>query len=178
MRTAALLAAVTLASVACRDELQPTVGGTLADSADQIILGARTHVTEEGIRRALVEADTAFVFDARQQAELRGVHTTFYGPQGVEHSVLTAREATYEMRTGNMEARGDVVVVASDGRRLLTEVLRYDQTTAKISSDRRTRFIDRDTELVGESFVSNPDFTDIQIVSARGPAGRVTLPNR
>jgi len=178
MRRLAALFALALATTSCRETALPVTEATAADSADQVLFGVRHYVTRDGVVQALVLADTAFVFDARQTAELRGVRTTFYSSTGVEHSVLTSREATYDGRTGDMEARGQVVVVAKDGRRLETEVLRYDRAAGKISSDVPFVFEEPGRRMAGRSFVSDPDFQNLEAQGVRGAAGRVTIPDR
>ena len=70
VRLSALLAWLVMV-VACQDKgVTPPVTQTAADSADQILFGLMHYVTEEGIKRSLVEADTAYLYDATQTAEL------------------------------------------------------------------------------------------------------------
>src|SRR5207247_1053186 len=65
---------------------------------------------------------------------------TLSEPRGAETSPPTAKEGTYRWRTGNMEARGSVLVVRTDGATLRTEVLRYFQAKNEVSSDKRFVF--------------------------------------
>src|SRR6266487_4524389 len=65
----------------------------------------------QGVLRARVRADTAYFFSNSQRAELRNVHVTFYDVTGRPTSTLTSREGTHHWRTGDMEARGNVVLV-------------------------------------------------------------------
>ena len=70
-----------------------------------------------------------------------------------------------------MEANDDVLVVSPDGRRLTTEVLRYDNATNTIATDQRFNF-DRGAEhLEGNSFRSDPDFKNVVTDRPRGVAG-------
>ena len=103
---------------------------TVADTADQMLINMTHYVTNAGVQRARVRADTAYFFNQTQTAELRTVHVTFYEAQGNETSTMTSREGTFHWRTGDMEGRGNVVVIGkSDGRTLRTEVMRYSQET-------------------------------------------------
>lgn len=178
MKRGVLLLALVGAAWACRDTARPVTAATVADSADQVLFGLRHYLTKEGVVQALVVADTAYLFDATQIAELRGVRTTFYSATGVEHSVLTSREATYEGRSGDMEARGEVVIVATDGRRLETETLHYTRATGKISSDDPFVFQEPGRRMAGRSFVSDPNFENLEAQGVSGAAGRVTIPDR
>src|SRR5256886_3457765 len=112
---------------ACETGIKPTATIAAPDSADQVLLGMSHCVTDAGIQRAHVRADTAYFYSPAQTAELRNVHITFYDPRGAETSTLTSREGTYHWRGGDMEARGNVVLVRTDGATLRTEVVGHIQ---------------------------------------------------
>jgi LPS export ABC transporter protein LptC len=176
-----LLAAMVAASsaAACTDTKSPPVVPTtpLADSADQIMYRARSVLTDRGVQRADLLADTAYFFDENTRIEMRQVNTTFFRPTGAKNAVLTARQGTYNTRLGNMEARGNVVVVSEDGRRLTTEQLRYDQQKNEISSDSAFVFTETGRRLEGVGFTSDPDMTRMRcMASCRGSYGQVRLP--
>lgn len=135
----------------------------LADSADQLMFGIATLLTDRGVLNARLEADTAFFFDENTRIELRGVHLTFYTRTGERNSVLTSREGTYNMRQSKMEARGNVVVVSEDGRRLTSEQLRYDQTRDQISSDSAFVLTEPDRRIQGVGFTSDPNMDNVRV---------------
>jgi len=128
--------AFALLVAACETGIKPTATIAAPDSADQVLLGMSHYVTNGGIQRAQVRADTAYFYSPVQTAELRNVHITFYDPRGAQTSTLTSREGTYHWRTGDMEARGNVVVLRTDGATLRTEVIRYSQVRNQVSSIR------------------------------------------
>jgi LPS export ABC transporter protein LptC len=179
-----LLGAVTLAVVAalaataCETGVRPTATIAAADSADQVLLSMSHYVTYNGIQRSHVRADTAYFYSASQAAELRNVHITFYDPRGAQTSTLTAREGTYRWRTGDMEARGNVVVVRIDGATLRTEVLRYSQVRNQVSSDRPFVFDEPTRHIKGDGFTSDPDFKVVTATRPTGVGGKFTLPNQ
>ena len=112
-RLLAVLAVMVIA--ACSDRTPPPVAlqeNPLMDSADQVMFGINTILTDRGVRQALLRADTGFFFEEGTRIELRGVHLTFYTPEGVENAVLTSREGTYNTRMNQTEARGNVVVIS------------------------------------------------------------------
>jgi LPS export ABC transporter protein LptC len=117
----------------------------LNPDANMVAFGYENNVTADGIRRALVEADTAFLLENRPIVELRVLRVTFYNEDGEETSVLTSREGTYDWDTGDMTAREDVVVVnRAEGRRLETSVLYYLPSEDRIWSDDKTKMIEAD----------------------------------
>src|ERR1043166_6013842 len=96
-----------------------------ADSADQVLEGMSHYITNDGIQRAHVRADTAYMYSPSQTAELRNVHITFFDTRGAQTSTLSSREGPHHGRAGEREARGNVVVVRTEGATLRSEVIRY-----------------------------------------------------
>jgi LPS export ABC transporter protein LptC len=158
---------------ACRDDgVRPTTTVTAADSADQVLEGMEYLITNDGVRRTRVEADTAYVYEATQLARLKQVKVTFYSVTGVETSSVSADSGRYQMRDGSMEAWGHVVGTTPDGKRLKTEQLRYDAQKHEVSSILPFTF-DKPGKpgqhLEGNGFTSDPDFAN---VTAGQPKGR------
>ena len=157
---------------------QPTATQAVLDSADQVLIGMTHYVTETGLQRARVRADTAYFFSTTQSAEMRTVHITFYDVTGRETSTLTAREGTYHWRTGDMEGRGNVVVVTKDGRTLKSEVMRYRQAANEVSSDKDFVFTAPGGQHIeGEGFTSDPEFKNLVAKHPMGTGGHLRLPN-
>jgi LPS export ABC transporter protein LptC len=164
---------------ACDTGIKPTATVAAADSADQVLLNMSHYVTNAGIQRAHVLADTAYFYSPAQTAELRNVHITFYDTRGAETSTLTSREGTYHWRGGDMEARGHVVVVRTDGATLRTEVIRYNQARNQVSSDQAFVFDEPGRHIEGDGFTSDPDFKVVTASRPHGQAGgKFTLPNQ
>jgi len=159
---------------ACGGMDTPPTAAVRADSADQVLYGLRHNLTMEGVLRAHLEADTAYFYQSAQRADLVGVTVVFFSPEGRQTSRLTARTGTYDWRSGNMEARGEVVAVTPDGRRLTTSVLRYQRATDQISGPNQFVFDAPDRHLEGESFTADPEFK--QVVTTRPRRGTVRGP--
>jgi len=165
-----------LSALACEDTgVKPTTTIQPADSADQILEGFSHYVTNDGVRRSRVEADTAFFYESTQRNDLHNVKVVFYDIKGAESSTLTAKRGTYRWQDGSMEASGNVVVVSPDGRRLATEVLRYDNATNTILTDKHFTFDKDDEHLEGNSFRSDPDFKNVVTDRPRGVSGNGML---
>jgi len=175
----AVALAVGALSLACSGGVKPTATIQLADSADQTLIGMTHYVTQDGVQRARVRADTAYFFNPVQQAELRAVHVTFYDVLGRETSTMTAREGTFHWRTGDMEGRGNVVVVRnSDGGTLRTQVIRYTQGKNKVSSDQAFTFDSPTQHMKGIGFTADPDFKNIEAHQLTGTGGQFVLPKQ
>jgi LPS export ABC transporter protein LptC len=150
---------------------RPTTTLQAPDTADQVLEGFSHYVTNDGVRRSRVEADTAYFYEGTQITNLANPRVTFYDLKGAESSTLTAQRGTYRWQDGSMEANGNVVVVSPDGRRLRTERLRYDNASNEISTDLHFTFDRGEEHLEGNSFRSDPDFRNVVTDRPRGVAG-------
>ncbi len=151
---------------------------TAADSADHVMFGMHTIITNLGVKSADLESDTAYMYEQVGRTELKNVKLIFFSAAGVQQSVLTSNEGTYLIRTGTMEARGNVVVVKTDGSRLTTTILRYDQTQNKVSTDQPYTYDSADKHIQGVGFVTDPSLTNITTNRIRGTGGGFTLPGQ
>jgi LPS export ABC transporter protein LptC len=176
VRRVLLSALSALSALGCEDTgVRPTTTVQAADSADQVLEGFSHYVTNNGVLRSRVEADTAFFYEQTQMNELHNIKVVFFDTKGAESSTLTAKRGTYRWQDGSMEATGNVVVVSPDGRRLTTDVLRYDNATNTILTDRHFTFDKGDEHLEGNSFRSDPDFKNVVTDRPRGVSGNGML---
>jgi LPS export ABC transporter protein LptC len=172
-------AAVILLAGGCKTGKTPPMAARdpLADSADQVFYHAKSRLTDHGVMKSELHADTGYFFDDNTRIEMRVDTTFFFTATGAPNAVLTSREGTYNTRTGNMEARGDVIVTGVDGRRLTTPQLRYAQAQNQISSD--SPFVLTDTtrrQTTGVGFTSDPDMNNVKCLrQCAGTAGVVNL---
>ena len=176
-----VLAAAIVVMAACQEPKSPPVvqGVLLPDSAEQMMFGVRFKLTDAGVQRAELEADTALLYGQGTRTELKSVKTTFFTPTGEKNATLTAREGTYFLRLQSMEARGNVVVISADGKKLETPQLKFDPTRNEVSSDSAFVLTDPNGVSSGVGFVSDPDMTQIRVLRAARTTGRdVTIPKR
>ena len=158
----ALGSATLLAAAACGKETPviPTTQSALADSADQVMSGVQFLLTAGGVQQGKLLADSGFMFENSTRIELRGVRTDFFSKTGEQTGTLTSREGTYRKQRGDLEARKNVVVVSTDGRRRLeTEHLRYDERTDLITTDSAFVITDDGQVHRGVGFETDPAIT-------------------
>src|SRR6267154_4058479 len=161
----------------CKSGTPVTATQAVLDSADQVLVGMTHYVTDAGVLRARVRADTAYFFSNTQRAELRNVHVTFYDVAGNPTSTLTSREGTDHWRTDDMEARGNVVVIRDkDGGTMRTDVMSYNRVRNEVSSDKDFIFDGPDRHIEGRGFTSDPEFKKITAKGPRGTGGQFLLP--
>jgi LPS export ABC transporter protein LptC len=172
----AALAASTMTG--CKKPTAPpvVVHSALADSADQVMFGMRTILTNRGVRQAELLADTAFTFEEGSRLELRVLNSTFYTSTGIKNATLTSLQGTYNSRAAVLEARGNVAVVTEDGRHLTTPQLRYDQTRNEISSDSAFTLLQPGKMISGVGFTSDPNLLNVKVLSHASAATSVQVP--
>lgn len=170
-RIAGLLLAAALATGGCAEEEPVETAGPelLGLGADQVMVGMEHLVTREGILRARIRADTAYTYQDSSVVHLQPFEVTFYGPEGATTTELTARRGTYDLRTNDVEAFEDVVVLdRQEDQRLETEELRYDARANELTSDRPFALHRSSGILRGAGFVSDPELDTVRV---RRPAG-------
>jgi LPS export ABC transporter protein LptC len=170
-----------LLAAACGGEGR--VGGVLgaqADSADQVMFGVKQRLTNNGVQEAYLKADSALIYEATGRVDLRKVTVTFFSQEGVEMSVLTSLTGVYWMRTNQMSATGNVVVVrTSDGARLKTDFLQYDPAKNLVTTDRPFVADKGAQHIEGDhGFTCDPGFVNCTVQGARGTAGRLVMPGQ
>lgn len=171
------VAAVLVLAAACTSGKQPSIAprNPLADSADQVMFGVRTFITDQGIKRAEMHADTGYFFDDNSRIEVRNERTLFFTLAGQQNAVLTSVEGTYSSRRNTMEARKNVLVVSEDGKRLETSQLAYNQTTNLISSDSAFVLTQPDRRVEGIGFISDPNLANLKILKLKQGSGPIPL---
>jgi LPS export ABC transporter protein LptC len=176
----AIIVSLLIGFGACKEGKSPPVAlKTVPDTADQTMFGVSTLLTESGLLRANMTADTMRMFDDNTRAEVQHVKVLFYAENGQKNATLTSREGTYNMRVRSMEARGMVVVVAEDGRKLETPQLRFDPARNEISSDSAFVLTEPTRRLEGIGFVADPQLNNVKVLQgarASGPGLTVKKP--
>ena len=148
----------------------------IPDSADQLVIGMRTILTEQSVSKGILLSDTAYAYDDGSRLELLGVHLTFRTAQGRKDGVLTARAGTYNSRLSRLDARGDVVVVREDGKRLESPQLVFDQARNQIFSDSAFTLTQPSRTITGIGFESDPHLTTFRCLRACKGLAPVNLP--
>jgi LPS export ABC transporter protein LptC len=176
-----LLFALSVLCIGAGCQRNPTTpvakASVVPDSADQVLFGVHFFMTDAGVRKAELVADTAFMYDDNTRTEMRVVNTTFFKTTGEKDATLTSKQGTYDVRLGAMEARGNVVVVSTDGRKLETPQLRYDPARNEISGDSAFVMTDPSRRISGIGFVTDPDMNNIKVKKAAKSSGnQLTIP--
>ncbi len=142
--------------------------------ADKVVVGMRHYITVNGIRQALLMADSAYFYDDAEPIDFRQVNLTIYRATGEVAAILTSETARLDPRTEVMDARGNVVVVApEDDQRIETEELHYDPGLDRLWSNRPTTLIRAGKITRGEGFTSDGRGESVKVLQ---PSGHVEAP--
>jgi LPS export ABC transporter protein LptC len=156
-------------AAACTDAgVRPSAVTQAADSADQVLLKMATKITNDGVLRSFVEADTAYLYQRSQTTEMRRFTARFLDENGNLKSTLTADLGLYLTYSNKLDARGHVIVVSTDGRKLVTEHLIYDKMANQIMSDTAFVYDSKTEHVTGNGFTSDIDFKNLKVEQPKG----------
>jgi LPS export ABC transporter protein LptC len=174
-----LMAIAALAVVSCNKSTQPRVSAAqaLADSAQQIMFDVHSLLTDRGVKRGELFADTVYVFNDQTRFLLRRVRAKFNTETGIPNGTLTGDRGTYDLRSGTLEGFGNVVVTSTDGRKLTSNHLKYSQTANEVSSDSAFTLVQLDRIQRGIGFVSDPNIRTFRCHRACSGSANVPLGN-
>ena len=182
MRVAAMaLAVVVLAVGACsRQGTAPPVksGVSMADSAEQVMFEIRSLLTDKGVQRGEMFADSAYIFDDNTRFELRKVRATFNTSSGVKDGTMTGDRGRYNLRQQLLEGFGHVVITTNDGKRLTSPHVRYSQALNQVSSDSAFTMVEAGRTLSGIGFRADPQLNNVTVLKGSRGRGSFTLPGQ
>jgi LPS export ABC transporter protein LptC len=171
MKRTIRIMAVAAAALAAACERAPTnaATGTIDANASQVTYDMNMRVTENGVLKADLFADTAITPLGESRTQLKKVRLTFFNP-GEPPSKLTSKTGEYDQNSGAMIARGDVVLLVPGDKGMRTiksEELHWDQKGDRVWSEKVTTITEAGQTLVTQGFNSNAKFTNVQGNNAR-----------
>lgn len=150
----------------------------IPDSAETMTFGLRSVLTDQGVSKGVLLADTALGYEDNTRLELRRVNVTFYTSQGLRDGVMTARAGTFNQRLSRIEARGDVVVIREDGKRLTTPLLVYDQQRNQFFTDSSFVLTEPSKQFSGIGFESDPRLINFKCLRSCKGVAPVKVPTK
>jgi LPS export ABC transporter protein LptC len=148
--------------------VRPATESVVADSADQVMYRMSTKITNEGVLRSHVEADTAFMYQRSQTMDLRHFTAQLLDEKGNLKSTLTADRGLYITYSNKLDARGHVVVTTVDGQKIQSEHLIYDKQANQVTIDTAFVYDSKKGQLTGNCMKSDIDFTNVDVCQPKG----------
>lgn len=126
--------------------------------------------TENGILKVKIIAKTIKRFkDLQHQLVFsNGFEVVFYNDSGSIKSVLKAVNAKVDEINNIMMASESVILTSSEGKKLETEELIWDENKNKIYTDKKVIITTGKEVIEGKGFESNPDFSEYSISKIHG----------
>jgi LPS export ABC transporter protein LptC len=149
------------------------------DSADQVLTGFQTYTTRDGVRRARVEADTAWVYEGTQSVRMRTMRMTFFDEHGAPTSTLASKEGMLFWQNGMVLADGAVELHGVAGQLLRSEALKIDEGAKLVTTDKPFTLDAKGDHLTGTSLRTDPEFKNVVASQPRAVKGKdVALPGQ
>lgn len=176
IRLNSFIVCFTIASIGCEaTPEQPLVPPELEElEAESVVYRLNTHLTKEGIREAVVEADTAFFFSDSTVVLLWGnVRLTAFNEEtGLEKAAVTSDRGRLDTRSNAMLAWGNAILEVADGRRISSVEINYEPERNRIWSDSASVLEEADgSVLEGTSFTSDLEFTRLRVADPESRGG-------
>ena len=145
---------------------------------DQESWDATVIISDEGRTVGEITAGHVEKYSSRQLLNLSdSIIVHFYNRSGVHTSVLYAEGGIVYEKKQDMMAFGNVVVISDSGVTLFTDTLNWNNEDQKVYSKTPVKVItDKSDTLYGESFISDPDLINYEIIKPRGKSSkRITI---
>ena len=159
-RLAAL--ALVVAVVGCGTESEPVPPG-LDDAPSQTFYDYTTRQTRDAVVEWELFGSVAEQYDDDTTMHLTGVRMIFY-EEGEQSAVLTSETGEIDRESQATVARGNVVVVTEDDRRLESEILYWDPARDLIHTDQFFTFTDGDQVMTGVGLESDPELANVNVL--------------
>lgn len=126
--------------------------------------------TENGKLKVKIVATTIERFNNQQPQLVFSNHLVvyFYNDSALVQSTLKAEYAEINDEKKLMTAKENVILTNIAGKKLESEELIWDEKNNKIYTDKKVKITTGKEVIVGEGFVSNPDFTEYSISKIHG----------
>lgn len=144
--------------------------------ANNVLEGVVHMVTVDGVKQALLRADTAYLHEDSSTFDLRNVDLTVYDESGRQEAHILSATGVLDTRSNAMVARGDVrVTTREQDRRIRTEELHYDPDRNRIWSEVATTMVEAGATINGTGFTSDARFRNVEITGATARGLRIEI---
>jgi LPS export ABC transporter protein LptC len=160
-----------------KEKAGPVAGaGFQSLPANQVILGFQQYISQVGRKRAVIQGDTAYIFDDSSLAKVKHANMTIYDDAGHQSAQLTSLAGDVNTNTQGMIARGNVVLrTATDGCIIQTEELHYDPNQHRVWSNVATKQICGGAVSSGTGFDADDKFINVRVTGARTSGGGLRI---
>jgi LPS export ABC transporter protein LptC len=144
---------------------------SLKDSPSQISYDFSVYFMDSSLVKAYLKADRARIYDKRKITKLdSNVSVDFYSREtGKIVSNLKADSVDINDATKDMVAMGNVVVISDSTHTVVrTSLLKWDNDTRKLTSDKYVKIVSPEQEIEGIGFESDETLKNYTIYKVKG----------
>ena len=174
---ALLVLAIVLLSGCTRQVPPPSIDLVQTqDGPDQETWNPKYFISEDGRPRVHIRASYMAYFDRADSTYMvlsglddgARVIVDIFDARGDSAAVLTADRVTFFDRERRMVARGNVVALAREGRRVESEQLEWSEFERSVSTPGFARIDMPDRQLEGYGLQADEDLTNVQLTNVTG----------
>jgi len=141
----------------CSGGKKLSASGTSGEIPDNEVEDFVLTETDSGRPQWTLFSKHAATYQARDLVTARTLRIDFFDEKGLKTSELNAREGELYQRTRDLIARGNVVLLTTEGWRMSTEEMHFLNSRRKMTSDKLVRVEKEGTILEGVGFESDPN---------------------
>lgn len=137
--------------------------------ADQVVYGVRQNMSTEGIRDAILDADSMFMWQDSTHVHIMGLRLTVFDEMGARRATIEAREGRLNEASTELTARGDVVLTIVEGdREIRSEELKFAPETDRIWTDSAVVMRTGNCIVRGTRLQADMSFEDVRVWGTSG----------
>lgn len=166
---------ISLILLSCRDDAKVIKKefdkSVVENQPSQISYNFSVSFLDSNKKKAYLEAYRARIYDKEKQTKLdSNVNVDFFSKEnGEKVSNLKADSVLIDDKTQNMTAMGNVIVVSDTNKTTITtSILKWNDETRKLTSDKYVKIISPDQEIEGIGFESDEQLKNYTIYKVKG----------
>ena len=147
---------------------EPAAAGLEAVDADEIVYGVSLNMSREGIREAVLAADSMFSWQDSTHARVMGLSLVVFDERGGRRATITAEEGRLSRMGNELTASGNAVLsIPEQGREIRTDELHFAPEADRIWTDVPVVMHEDGCVFEGDRLQSDMDFDDVRIWGTR-----------
>ena len=172
IRIILLIIPIFSAVISCRNDMN-VINKFIDEETEPDLVGDNVEVLYTDSARLKMKMFATHVRQFSSATEPRdefpeGLHVWFYEKTGEVKAEITANWAKHDIVTDIWEARDNVVITNSDGRKLETEQFFWEPKKGIVYSEKYTKITDAEGQVAtGIKFSANQDFTNAELIKGK-----------
>lgn len=157
-----------LATACINTTEEPPPAGLETVDADEIVYGVSLNMSREGIREAMLAADSMFSWKDSTHARVMGLSLVVFDERGGRRATITADEGRLNRMGNELTASGNAVLsIPEQGREIRTDELHFAPEVDRVWTDVPVLMHEGGCVFEGDRLQSDMDFDDVRIWGTR-----------